>query len=91
MSATPTSPQPGKPMPRAQALPTNQVAPAQPAQPPASRHSRAFNFGVGDVSKTHVAHVMEEAFGYPLALDPTTHVGRLIPCSADLFPVRLCP
>jgi hypothetical protein len=48
------------------------------AVPPAPRHARAFNFGVGDVSKTHVAYVMERAFGYPLALDPTTHVGEAV-------------
>jgi hypothetical protein len=35
MSATPTAPQPGKPMPRAQALPVNQAAPAQAQAQPA--------------------------------------------------------
>jgi hypothetical protein len=48
------------------------------AAPPPGRHVRAFNFGVGDVSKTTVARVMEEAFGYPLAIDPTTHVGEAV-------------
>jgi len=48
------------------------------ATPPSPRHARAFNFGVGDVSKTYVAHVMEEAFGYPLALDPITHEGEAV-------------
>jgi hypothetical protein len=48
------------------------------ATPPAPRHARAFNFGVGDVSKSYVARVMEEAFGYPLALDPTTHEGEAV-------------
>lgn len=48
------------------------------AAPPPPRHARAFNFGVGDVSKSHVAAVMERAFGYPLALDPTTHVGEAV-------------
>jgi hypothetical protein len=48
------------------------------ATPPPSGHVRAFNFGVGDVSKSHVARVMEQAFGYPLALDPTTFVGDAV-------------
>ncbi len=48
------------------------------ALPPPPRHARAFNFGVGDVSKTYVAEAMERAFGYPLALDPTTHVGEAV-------------
>lgn len=48
------------------------------AAPPPPRHVRAFNFGVGDVSKTKVAEVMEAAFGYPLAIDPTTHVGEAV-------------
>jgi len=48
------------------------------ATPPPPRHGRGFNFAVGDVSKTRVAQVMEEAFGYPLALDPATHVGEAV-------------
>lgn len=48
------------------------------ATPPPPRHLRAFNFGAGDVSKTYVAEVMERAFGYPLALDPTTHTGEAV-------------
>lgn len=48
------------------------------AAPPPPRHARAFNFGVGDVSKSKVAAVMADAFGYPLALDPTTHVGEAV-------------
>jgi hypothetical protein len=48
------------------------------AAPPAPRHARAFNFDVGDVSKTRVAEVMEEAFGYPLLLDPSAHVGEAV-------------
>lgn len=48
------------------------------AIPPPPRHARGFNFGVGDVSKTKVAEVMEAAFGYPLAIDPTTHVGQAV-------------
>jgi hypothetical protein len=48
------------------------------ATPPPPRHAKAFNFGVGDVSKSTVARVMEEAFGYPLAIDPRTHVGEAV-------------
>lgn len=48
------------------------------ASPPAPHHARAFNFAVGDVSKTHVARVMEDAFGYPLAVDPRTFVGEAV-------------
>jgi hypothetical protein len=48
------------------------------ATPPPPRHANAFNFGVGDVSKSKVARVMEEVFGYPLAIDPTTHVGDAV-------------
>jgi hypothetical protein len=48
------------------------------AVPPTPIHRRALNFGVGDVSKSHVAQVMEQAFGYPLAIDPATHVGEAV-------------
>jgi hypothetical protein len=48
------------------------------AAPPAPQHACAFNFGVGDVSKTKVAEVMAAAFGYPLAVDPATHVGEAV-------------
>lgn len=48
------------------------------ATPPPARHEKALNFGVGNVSKTYVAQVMERAFGYPLALDPTTHDGEAV-------------
>ncbi len=48
------------------------------ATPPAPRHAKAFNFAVGDVSKSNVARVMEAAFGYPLAVDPTTFVGEAV-------------
>lgn len=48
------------------------------AAAPPPRHARAFNFGLGDVSKSHVARVMEEVFGYPLALDPATYVGEAV-------------
>jgi hypothetical protein len=48
------------------------------ASPPPPPHMRAFNYSVCDVSKSTVARVMEEAFGYPLALDPRTHVGEAV-------------
>lgn len=48
------------------------------ATPPPPRNARAFNFGVGDVSKSKVAEVMERAFGYPLAVDPITFVGDAV-------------
>lgn len=48
------------------------------AAPPPPRHAKAFNFGVGDVSKSTVARAMEEAFCYPLAIDPTTFVGEAV-------------
>lgn len=41
-------------------------------------HERAFNFGCLDVSKSRVAAVFEEVFGYPLAIDPETFVGPAV-------------
>ena len=48
------------------------------ASPPAAPSRPAFNFGVADVSKTHVARVMEAVFGYPLAVDPTAFIGEAV-------------
>lgn len=48
------------------------------ATPPAPPPGRALNFSVGDVSKSYVSRVMETAFGYPLAVDPTTFVGEAV-------------
>ena len=48
------------------------------AVPPKPLHARAFNFSVGDVSKTYVAELMERAWGYPLAVDPATFVGEAV-------------
>ena len=70
------------------------------AVPPPPRHARALNFGCDDVSKSAVARVMEEAFGYPLAIDPLTfegeavekgegngvHDGRLVQCPRQPAP-----
>lgn len=47
---------------------TTSVAPP----PQVARH---FNFGGADISKSRVARVFGEVFGYPLALDPEVHVG----------------
>ncbi len=48
------------------------------AMPPPPGHARHFNFGCADVSKSKVAEVMERAFGYPLAIDPLSHVGPAV-------------
>lgn len=64
--------------------------------------ARLINFGCTNVSKSRVAAANEEAFGYPLAVDPTTHVGpavekseinaahdgRIIQCPAPAQPGR---
>ncbi len=31
-----------------------------------------------DISKSHVEHVFEQVFGYPLAVDPLTHTGKMV-------------
>lgn len=60
------------------------------------------NFGCTDVSKSMVARACAAAFGYPLALDPTTHVGpavekseinaahdgRIVQCPTNRLPGR---
>lgn len=62
--------------------------------PPAPGNSRHFNFGCGDISKSRVAAVFADVFGYPLALDPAgwrgeavekseangAHDGRIVAC-----------
>jgi hypothetical protein len=40
--------------------------------------AKLINFDCADVSKSRVAAVFEEAFGYPLALDPRTHAGEAV-------------
>lgn len=40
--------------------------------------ARLINFGCTNVSKTRVAAASEEAFGFPLAVDPATHVGPAV-------------
>lgn len=39
---------------------------------------RAFNFGCADISKSRVAAVFEETFGYPLAVDPTAWISPAV-------------
>jgi len=48
------------------------------AAPPSPPTARAFNFQVADVSKSCVSRMMETAFGYPLAVDPTTFSGEAV-------------
>jgi len=45
---------------------------------PVTRAVRRINFDCTDVSKSHVAAMFEEVFGYPLALDPSRHVGPAV-------------
>lgn len=47
---------------------------AAPNSGPALR----FNYGCTDVTKSHVAKVFEETFGYPLAVDPETASGPVV-------------
>lgn len=47
-------------------------------QPPACDHAIRLNFDCADVSKTRVAKVFEEVFGYSLAIDPTVHAGPAV-------------
>lgn len=47
-------------------------------QPPACDHPVRLNFDCADVSKTRVAKVFEDVFGYALAIDPTVHVGPAV-------------
>ncbi|MGZ9099560.1 MAG: hypothetical protein ACXW3O_07650 [Brevundimonas sp.] len=46
--------------------------------PPATRVLPRFNFACTDVSKSHVAAVFAEVFGYPLQLDPATASGPIV-------------
>lgn len=53
------------------------------ATPPPQGPLRKLNFGCTDVSKSKVATAFEAAFGYPLALDPTVHVGPAVEKSEE--------
>lgn len=46
--------------------------------PPPRWHSRAFNYGCVDISKSRVAEVFAQVFGYPLTLDPETGIGLAV-------------
>lgn len=73
------------------------------SRPPTCDLPRQFNFGCGDVSKSHVAAVFEQVFGYPLTVDPTSwtglavekgegngaHDGRVVQCPAPALPGRV--
>ena len=43
-----------------------------------ARTAFVLNGGCRDITKSHVARVFEDVFGYPLALDPTTHRGPMV-------------
>jgi hypothetical protein len=45
---------------------------------PVRWHARAINYGCTDVSKSRVARVFAEVFGYPLALDPEQGFGPAV-------------
>lgn len=51
-----------------------------PNAPPARLKpgARLVNFGCTDVSKSNVSRACAAAFGYPLAVDPATHVGPAV-------------
>lgn len=53
---------------------------ARPALPPGvgDGGQRLINFDCGDVSKSRVARVFEEVFGYALAVDPQTWSGQAV-------------
>ncbi len=71
-----------------------------PPRPVLPAHARRVNFGCTDVSKSRVAAVFEEVFGYPLAVDPErfegpcvekgeangVHDGRVVQCPAPRRP-----
>lgn len=71
--------------------------------PPETALPRQFNFACTDVSKSHVARIFEQVFGYPLTIDPTSwrgpavekgedngaHDGRLVDCPCPVQPGRV--
>ena len=73
------------------------------SRPPACDLPRRFNFDCGDVSKSHVARVFEQVFGYALTVDPATwagpavekgedngaHDGRIVQCPTAPLPDRV--
>lgn len=71
--------------------------------PPPPGHAVALNFGCGDITKSHVARVFAEVFGYPLAVDPArwtglavekseangAHDGHVVACPCEPVPGRV--
>ncbi|WP_293902968.1 hypothetical protein [Phenylobacterium sp.] len=53
------------------------------ARPPKPLHSRAFNYGCADISKSRVAQVFAEVFGYPLSVDPEAGLGPAVEKGED--------
>jgi len=51
--------------------------------PPDAGPARRVNYGCTDVTKSHVAKVFEQVFGYPLAIDPTTAIGPVVEKGED--------
>jgi hypothetical protein len=51
--------------------------------PPLATGALKLNFGCTDVSKSRIAAAFEEAFGYPLAVDPERHNGEAVEKSED--------
>ncbi len=51
---------------------------SQPGSPPPGFTGRLVNFAATDVSKSKVGEAFEQAFGYPLALDPARHAGPAV-------------
>jgi len=51
---------------------------ATAARPPRPLHLRAFNYGCADITKSRVAEVFAQVFGYPLAVDPTLGLGLAV-------------
>lgn len=54
-----------------------------PIAPPQRTRGMTLNFACTDVSKSKVAAAFEAAFGYPLAVDPATHVGEAVEKSEE--------
>ena len=51
---------------------------ATEGRPPARWHARALNYGCTDISKSRVAQVFEQVFGYPLSVDPVRGFGPAV-------------
>ena len=51
---------------------------ATSGSPPQPTHAASHNFACSNVSKSHVAAVFEEVFGYPLTVDPLAVTGPIV-------------